>query len=155
MYQDDEVYKFKATITYCRYYNEESSWGVYNFATNDDIPHYLKETSSTDFFNDNTSVAKKNSNTTRKLSTLSGKMQELVVGGEYIVRATFKQDKKYGDQYVPIAVYAIVPQDHDTQLLFLKSLVSETVAENLLNAYPNIVNDVVSGVLKETGQRCS
>lgn len=148
MYQDDEVYKFKATITYCRYYNEESSWGVYNFATNDEIPHYLKETSSTDFFDDDTSVAKKN-NTTRKLSTLSGKMQELVVGGEYIVRATFKQDKKYGDQYVPIAVYAIVPQDHDTQLLFLKSLVSETVAENLLNAYPNIVNDVVSGVLKE------
>ena len=42
MYQDDEVYKFKATITYCRYYSDESSWGVYNFATNDDIPHYVQ-----------------------------------------------------------------------------------------------------------------
>lgn len=75
-------------------------------------------------------------------------MQHLVVGGEYLVKARYKKDKKYGDQYTPIAIYAIIPQSRETQLLFLKSMIPEWMADNLINAYPNVVNDVANGTLK-------
>ena len=141
---EEEIYKFKATITYCRYYNDDSTWGVYGFSTNDDIPYYTKETKIDLPFED-----KKEVNSDRKLSTLAGKMQELVVGGEYMVKATYKHDKNYGDQYNPISVYALIPQTRESQLMFLQSIISPWLAENLINAYPNVVNDVANGTLKE------
>ena len=74
---DEEVYKFKSTITYCRYYNDSSTWGVYGFSTEDNIPHFIKETKVDSPFEDTKEV-----NPNRKLSTLARKMQELVVGGD-------------------------------------------------------------------------
>lgn len=141
---EEEIYKFKATITYCRYYNDSSTWGVYGFSTDDDIPYFTKETKIDLPFED-----KKEVNTNRKLSTLAGKMQELVIGGEYMVKATYKHDKNYGDQYNPISVYALIPQTRESQLMFLQSIISPWIAENLINAYPNVVNDVANGALKE------
>lgn len=141
---EEEIYKFKATITYCRYYNDDSTWGVYGFSTDDDIPHFTKETKIDLPFED-----KKEVNPNRKLSTLAGKMQELVIGGEYMVKATYKHDKNYGDQYNPISVYALIPQTRESQLMFLQSIISPWLAENLINAYPNVVNDVANGTLKE------
>lgn len=141
---EEEIYKFKATITYCRYYNDDSTWGVYGFSTNDNIPYYTKETKIDLPFED-----KKEVNSDRKLSTLAGKMQELVIGGEYMVKATYKHDKNYGDQYNPISVYALIPQTRESQLMFLQSIISPWLAENLINAYPNVVNDVANGTLKE------
>ena len=141
---EEEIYKFKATITYCRYYNDDSTWGVYGFSTNDDIPYYTKETKIDLPFED-----KKEVDSDRKLSTLAGKMQELVIGGEYMVKATYKHDKNYGDQYNPISVYALIPQTRESQLMFLQSIISPWLAENLINAYPNVVNDVANGTLKE------
>ena len=141
---EEEVFKFKATITYCRYYNDSSTWGVYGFSTEDNIPHFIKETKVDSPFED-----KKEVNPNRKLSTLAGKMQELVVGGEYMVKATYKHDKNYGDQYNPISIYALIPQTRESQLMFLQSIISPWLAENLINAYPNVVNDVANGTLKE------
>ena len=141
---EEEIYKFKATITYCRYYSDDSTWGVYGFSTDDDIPHFTKETKIDLPFED-----KKEVNPNRKLSTLAGKMQELVIGGEYMVKATYKHDKNYGDQYNPISVYALIPQTRESQLMFLQSIISPWLAENLINAYPNVVNDVANGTLKE------
>ena len=141
---EEEIYKFKATITYCRYYSNDSTWGVYGFSTDDDIPHYTKETKVDLPFED-----KKEVNPNRKLSTLAGKMQELVIGGEYMVKATYKHDKNYGDQYNPISIYALIPQTRESQLMFLQSIISPWLAENLINAYPNVVNDVANGTLKE------
>ena len=141
---EEEIYKFKATITYCRYYNDDSTWGVYGFSTNDDIPYYTKETKIDLPFED-----KKEVNSDRKLSTLAGKMQELVIGGEYMVKATYKYDKNYGDQYNPISVYVLIPQTRESELMFLQSIISPWLAENLINAYPNVVNDVANGTLKE------
>lgn len=142
--KEEEIYKFKATITYCRYYSDDSTWGVYGFSTDDDIPHFIKETKIDLPFED-----KKEVNPDRKLSTLAGKMQELVIGGEYMVKATYKHDKNYGDQYNPISVYALIPQTRESQLMFLQSIISPWIAENLINAYPNVVNDVANGTLKE------
>lgn len=141
---EDEILKFTATITYEQYYSEDSTWGVFGFSTKDDIPFFTKPTKAFDPFGNNQS----DSNDEERLSKLAGKMQHLVVGGEYIVKAKYKKDKKYGDQYNPIAIYAIIPRSRETQLLFLKSMISEWMAENLINAYPNVVNDVANGTLK-------
>ena len=141
---EEEILKFKATITYCRYYNEDSTWGVYGFATEDEIPHFTTETKIDLPFED-----KKAGNPNRKLSSLAGKMQELVDGGEYMIKATYKCDKTYGHQYNPISVYALIPQTRESQLMFLQSIISPWLAENLINAYPNVVNDVANGTLKE------
>lgn len=142
---EDEIYKFTATITFEQWYNEDSTWGVFGFSTKDDIPFFTKPTKTFDPFGDNNSA---NDTDDKKMSKLTGKMQHLVVGGEYVVKAKYKKDKKYGDQYTPIAIYAIIPQSRETQLLFLKSMIPEWMADNLINAYPNVVNDVANGTLK-------
>lgn len=142
---EDEIYKFTAIITYEQYYSDDSTWGVFGFSTKDDIPFFTKPTKTFDPFGDNNSA---NDTDDRKMSKLAGKMQHLVVGGEYVVKAKYKKDKKYGDQYTPIAIYAIIPQSRKTQLLFLKSMIPEWMADNLINAYPNVVNDVANGTLK-------
>ena len=141
---EEEIFKFKATITYERYYNPDTTWGVYGFATEDEIPHFTTETKIDLPFQD-----RKAFNPNRKLSSLAGKMQELVVGGEYMIKATYKCDKTYGHQYNPISVYALIPQTRESQLMFLQSIISPWLAENLINAYPNVVNDVANGTLKE------
>ena len=141
---EEEIFKFKATITYERYYNPDTTWGVYGFATEDKIPHFTTETKIDLPFEDRKAV-----NPNRKLSSLAGKMQELVVGGEYMIKATYKYDKTYGHQYNPISVYALIPQTRESQLMFLQSIISPWLAENLINAYPNVVNDVANGTLKE------
>lgn len=141
---EDEIYKFTAIITYEQYYSDDSTWGVFGFSTKDDIPFFTKPTKTFDPFSDNKTSDEEN----KKMSKLAGKMQHLVVGGEYVVKAKYKKDKKYGDQYVPIAIYAIIPQSKETQLLFLKSMIPEWMADNLINAYPNVVNDVANGTLK-------
>lgn len=142
---EDEIYKFTAIITYEQYYSDDSTWGVFGFSTKDDIPFFTKSIKTFDPFGDNNSA---NDTDDRKMSKLAGKMQHLVVGGEYVVKAKYKKDKKYGDQYTPIAIYAIIPQSRKTQLLFLKSMIPEWMADNLINAYPNVVNDVANGTLK-------
>lgn len=140
IYEVDEQVEFKAIITDCRYYNDDTTWGVYQFATDEDIPYFITSNDNKNSYGDC------NYN---KFSTLAGKMQELVIGGEYQIKATHKYDKKYGHQYVPISVFALIPQTKETQLLFLKSIIPESIAENLINAYPNIVNDVANGTIKE------
>lgn len=142
---EDEIYKFTAIITYEQYYSDDTTWGVFGFSTKDDIPFFTKPTKTFDPFGDNNSA---NDTEDKKMSKLVGKMQHLVVGGEYVVKARYKKDKKYGDQYTPIAIYAIIPQSRETQLLFLKSMIPEWMADNLINAYPNVVNDVANGTLK-------
>ena len=139
---ENEILKFTVTITFEQYYSEDTSWGCFGFSTKDDIPFYIQETKEFDPFENIQTDSDK------KFSKLVGKMQHLIVGGEYVVKATYKKDKKYGDQYVPIAVYAVIPQDRESQLLFLKSMISEQIAENLINVYPNVVNDVANGTLK-------
>lgn len=144
MEDTEEVIKFNAIILSEMYYSDDSTWGCFTFSTTDDIPFFTKPTKAFDPFGDNKTSDEEN----KKMSKLAGKMQHLVVGGEYVVKAKYKKDKKYGDQYTPIAIYAIIPQSRETQLLFLKSMIPEWMADNLINAYPNVVNDVANGTLK-------
>lgn len=131
----NQIYKFKIVPIDERFYNEDSSWGVFNFMTNDDIPE-LKIYK--DPFDKDT--------TPQMMSTIAGKMQKLYLGSEYNVTATLEYNAKYESwQYVPISITANTPKDYAAQLLFLKSMINESVAENLLKAYPNVVEEVVSG----------
>lgn len=141
MFDEDDILKFKALITYKKYYSDDTMWGSYMFSTEDDIPHFTKQTKIDSQF-------EYSGNDNKKFSCLAGKMQELIEGGEYIIKAQYKYDKTYGHQYVPISIYAVIPQTKEQQLMFLKSLIPEWMAENLIEAYPNVVNDVANGTLK-------
>lgn len=137
---EDEVYEFKILITYCRYYNEDSTWGTYIASTEDDIPFFSKQ-------ENNQYDEQIGSNI--KFCNIVGKMQQLSIGCEYKIKAKYEYNKQYGHQYHPIAIYALIPQTKETQLLFLKTLIPEWIAENLVSAYPNVVNDVANGTLKD------
>ena len=134
-YETNQIYKFKIVPIHEKFYNEDSSWGVFNFTTNDDIPE-LK------MYKDplNEKAAPK------MMSTITGKMQKLYLGSEYDVTATLEYNNKYDTwQYVPVSITANTPKDYAAQLLFLKSMIRESIAENLLKEYPNVVEEVVNG----------
>ena len=136
---DDNIYEFKIVITYEKYYNDDSSWGTYIAYTEDDIPFYTKgEANKFD-----------NSGEKKKFCNIVGKMQQLSIGGEYQIKAKYEFNKQYGHQYKPLSIYALVPQTKEMQLLFLKTIIPEWMAENLIAEYTNLVNDVANGTLKE------
>ena len=135
---EEGLYKFKVVISSERYYNEDSTWGSYIGYTNDDIPYCTKETQ---LFADET--------TPKGFCNIVGKMQQLSIGCEYQVKAKHEFNKKFGHQYQPVSIYALVPQTKEMQILFLKTILNESIAENLIKEYPNVVNDVVNGSLKE------
>lgn len=137
---EDKIYEFKILVTYCRFYSEDSTWGTYIASTEDEIPFFSKQEK-------NQYDEQMSSNT--KFCNIVGKMQQLSVGCEYKIKAKYEYNKQYGHQYHPIAIYALIPQTKETQLLFLKTLIPEWIAENLIAAYPNVVNDVANGTLNE------
>lgn len=136
---DDNICEFKIVVTYEKYYSDDTTWGSYIAYTEDDIPFYTNgEANKFD-----------NSGEKKKFCSIVGKMQQLSIGGEYQIKAKYEYNKQYGHQYKPLSIYALVPQTKEMQLLFLKTIIPEWMAENLINEYPNLVNDVANGTLKE------
>ena len=136
---DDNIYEFKIVVTYEKYYSDDTTWGSYIAYTEDDIPFYTNgEANKFD-----------NSGEKKNFCNIVGKMQQLSIGGEYQIKAKYEYNKQYGHQYKPLSIYALVPQTKEMQLLFLKTIIPEWMAENLINEYPNLVNDVANGTLKE------
>jgi exodeoxyribonuclease V alpha subunit len=123
-----------------RYYSEDTSWGIFSFTTKDELPHY---SDYFDPFMDN--------KTPQKMSNIVGKMQKLYLGSEYKVRATCEYNSKYSSyQYTPVSpIVAVEPKTFESQELFLKSLTNETVAKNILHEYPNVIEEVMNGELKD------
>lgn len=136
---DDNIYEFKIVVTYEKYYNDDTTWGTYIAYTEDDIP----------FFTNGEANKFDNSEEKKKFCNIVGKMQQLSIGGEYQIKAKYEYNKQYVHQYKPLSIYALVPQTKEMQLLFLKTIIPEWMAENLINEYPNLVNDVANGTLKE------
>jgi len=134
-----QVVEFNMIPTYERHYNEDTNWGVFMFVTKNDIPQ------SVDYFDpfSDTKVP-------QKMSSIVGKMQKLYLGSEYTVRATCEYNTKFSAyQYNPISVIAIEPKTFEAQELFLKSLTNETIARNILNEYPDVIENVMNGQLKD------
>ena len=129
-----EVYEFLATPQMERYYNDDSTYGVYSFITTDDIPEYYN--CKLDPFDDKSNSVKG--------GTLAGKMQQLSIGMEYKVTATMEYNAKYKSyNYVPTVVIANIPKTQEQQIAFLKTQVTELQAKNILEVYPNVVEDVM------------
>lgn len=123
--------------TYEKYYSEDTSYGVFNFTTQDNIPHFV-------LYND--PFATKSA--PQKMSSIVGKMQKLYLGAEYKVQAICEYNAKFSSyQYKPTSIIAIAPKTFEAQSLFLKSLASESIATNILNEYPNVVEQVMNGEL--------
>jgi exodeoxyribonuclease V alpha subunit len=130
-----QLYQFKI-IPQCEIrYFDDSNWGYYTFSTKDDIPYC--ETYK-DPFNESYDCG--------KIGKLIGRVQKLFIGSEYEVTARLTFNKKYNNySYEPTIVSAVVPKTLENQKLFLEAIITPRQAETLLEAYPNIVNDVLNG----------
>lgn len=127
-----ERLKFKALITDCRWYSEETNWGIFSFSTPDDVSHELLEE---DFYNPK-----------NKVGEIVGNVQKLQSGSEYTIEVEIEYNKKYRrNQFKPIRVSMDLPTTKDQQERFLMSILTERQVESLLSAYPNIVTDVIEG----------
>lgn len=122
------VYDFTIIPIKERYYNEDSCFGVYVFRTKDKLP-YVKE------FENGYSV-----------SVLAGKVQRLTLGVEYRAQATAEYSKKYKEyNYIPQNVVLKCPETTEEQEVFLRSLITDRQASNILEVYPRIIDDVIQG----------
>lgn len=111
-----------------RYYNEDSCYGVYVFRTKDEIP-YVKE------YDEGFSVG-----------VLAGRVQKLTLGVEYKTKVTVEYNPKYKEyNYIPKTVVLKCPETIEEQEVFLRTLTTDRQAENILQAYPHIVDDVING----------
>lgn len=140
---NEDIYEFNITITNRKYYNSESCWGTFVGYTNDDIPHLTKQSVSSNPFDP---LSKKEP---RMFCNIVGKMQDLQEYCEYKVKATLSYNQTYGYQYNPISVYSIIPMDYDKQFSFLQTLLKYSITKDLLDKYPTIVNDVVTGKIND------
>lgn len=128
--------KFRCIPTAEKYYNADSSFGVFTFHTKDKIPEYW-ETPYSPFDGNVADV---------RMSTLAGTMQQLYVGSEYEVIATLEYNKKYDTwQYKPSVVTSVMPKTAEQQKRFLLSIMTERQAETLTAKYPNIVDEILAG----------
>ena len=133
-----EEVKFKCIPVTERYYNSDSSYGVFVFHTKDDIPEYdeipISPFDSVENYKD------------KKMSILAGNMQQLYIGAEYEVTAILDYNAKYKSyQYKPKIITSVTPKTEDQQKKFLQSIVTEKQAVTLVEMYPNIVEDIIKG----------
>lgn len=127
-----ETCKFRGIVTFERFYNEESYWGVFGVKTKDSIPHCDDE--PLDDFDPYHEVI------------VAGKVQHLYVGSEYEFYTTPQFNKKYNTwQYSPLNVIAVVSEGADSSRLFLESILTTNQANALISVYPNIVQEVIDG----------
>jgi exodeoxyribonuclease V alpha subunit len=132
-----QTFEFKAIPVAEKYYSEDTVWGCFVFSTDTDLPK-TKQYNHYDF----------ETNTTSEIyqGTLIGKMQRLSIGQEYDVKAKLEYSTKYKTyNYTTISIGQDVPQTIDDQRKFLMSVCTQNQVESLLGAYPNIVQEVISG----------
>lgn len=130
-----ELYEFEIIPQLERYYNDDSNWGVYTFITDDEIPKFTP--CVLDPFSD---IREKT-----KGSSIVGKMQRLTIGMKYKVSAKLEYNAKYKSyQYVPEMITTTIPKTIEQQVQFLKTQVTELQAKNILDVYPNVVDDVMN-----------
>lgn len=133
---DNTVYEFKIKPQREVYYSEDTCWGVYRFFTLDSIPEC--EDVSDPFMNNDSD------NKPVYSGSLVGNVQRLLINTEYHVRAVLVYNNKYKKyDYKPLSVTSEVPRSQKDQQTFLRAIVTELQADNILTEYPNVVDDVV------------
>ncbi|MDD4308604.1 MAG: AAA family ATPase, partial [Thermoplasmata archaeon] len=128
---------FKCKITNVAYFSQDSSWGAIDVQSTENIPH-SREVYDYDI----------DSNKTTKLYSIRvvGKMAEPYVGAIVDVTGVHSFNQKYkSEQYTIEKIEYPQPSNPKENSAYLKSLVTERQAESLLNAYPNIVEEIIKG----------
>lgn len=133
----DELYEFTATPDFEMFYSEDSSFGVYKFTTTTELPELKIIENIVSFSSDAPKIYS---------GILSGRMQRLYLGDEYVISAKLKFNKKYNNwQYEPISIMAVAPKSMEQQKAFLQTILTDKQADELISAYPNIVEDIING----------
>jgi len=134
----NKLYEFVAKITYATYYNQQTNFGVYEFACEEELP-----CTNTYQYKD------KNVYT----GCISGNMQELFYETEYKIKAKLKYNTKYKKyDYNVENITCEQPKTIDQQRKFLEVLCSQKQADALLSVYPNVVEDVMTGKWIDTSK---
>jgi hypothetical protein len=127
----DKVYEFLATITYSIYYNQQTNFGVYEFTTDEKLPY-----TNSYLYKDKY----------KYLGCLNGNMQELYCETDYKVRAKLKYNIKYKKyDYSVETIFNEQPKTFDQQRKFLEVLCTKRQSDILLEVYPNVVEDIMTG----------
>ena len=130
---NEEIFKFNMSPIAERFYNDDTLYGIYKFSTDKELPSSKKEDNMFDESKSYTSI-------------LIGKMQKLTIGLDYMCEAKKVYNKKYKQwQYEVEKVIPETPNSMESQSKFLKCIITETQADTLLNAYPNIVEMIMKG----------
>jgi len=77
---------------------------------------------------------------------ITGKMQQLMIGVPYTIKAKLVYSEKYKSySYETVTVFNDTPKTLDEQKSFLLSIVTNNQASSLLSVYPNIVEKIMNG----------
>ena len=135
-----KTYEFTGVPVFERYYSDDSSWGVYNFYSDVDLPKSKIKTNGDLFFTDEKDIK------SVYLITLRGKMQRLETGElPYKVKAKISNHSKFGWGYEVVSISQDRPVTLEDQKSFLSAILTENQVESLFTAYPNIIDMTIKG----------
>lgn len=135
------MYSFRCHIIRKIYYNDVTSFGVYQFTTSTELPY-------TSAINKDYKDKKKNIVTTKIYrGTINGVMQPLAINVQYDIEAELKQVKKKENYYYNYTVKRITPilEDEKSKLKFLRQCVTKTQYKNIKVVCPDLVDIIVNG----------
>ena len=124
LYDVEQVFNFTAKIEYVKFYNDENNYHIMEFSTDNFMPG-LKKSGS------------------RYRGILIGYAVKCIAGDVCKVQANFTTHPKFGPQYNIISLSFDTPLDSQGFYNFLSSVVNESYATILYNAYPDIVERVI------------
>jgi len=135
-FSEGQIVEFDGTPTFEKFYSPDSSWGSYLVSLDKEIPQ-AKQIFNTDFITDKIDSYYQ--------INLSGKTQQLTIGMPYRFKAKLTNHSKYGWGYEILKSSQELPKTVDQQQKFLESIVTPNQAQVLLEAYPDIIEKVISG----------
>ena len=140
MVNSNETYNFLVVPTYTRY--RKDNFGIYEFYTEqEDIPHLQEQKKDNDLW-DFTEGSK---NKTVYTGIMLGVSQDLEHKLSYNLTAKCEYNDKFQThQYKIISISPTRPDSSIESKRFLYTILTEKQSNTLIDAYPNIVDDVVN-----------
>lgn len=109
------------------FYNDKGSFGIFYGSVDGKVPVYQNE-------DNNICIV------------IKGTLPDLQMEEQYNIVAKTVHDEKYGWQYAVEELYSIEPMDEEKQAEYLKSVLErDVISEQILEYYPNIINEVMDG----------
>lgn len=109
------------------FYNDKGSFGIFYGSVEGKVPVYQDE-------DDDICIV------------IKGTLPDLNMEEQYNIVAKTVHDEKYGWQYDIQELYSIEPMDEIKQAEYLKAVLErDVISEQILEYYPNIINEVMDG----------